>query len=436
MPDSKMGLTRRSFLKGVAALTAAGMLQAPAIAQPIKLRVAGLPATVSFPFIQEEARKALGIDIEFIPEDTVKLGFRVANNPESFDVVEGFNGRLGKLWWPAGALQPIPVERIERWDEVPEPIKTGKFDAEAPLPDGSYVNELYVQPDGTVGKTPTDRISNAPTLFNADAFGWVSEVGPLPIEKESWANLLEPKFKGQVMLNGDTLVGVRDATLIADAVGACTFENKANLTQDEISCLVDDILIPAKREGQFAGFWVSFNASVELVASGTAAIGSLWTQGWYILHALGIPVEYATPKEGMRSFEIGNSISSRVDPNSAVFDAAIDYINWWYEATPGGPAHILSLFGFYFALWPRLNPANGGPFTENEFGFFYEGEPASKPISNLLEAAGTGGPTVFPEGFKRPGGSIEERMSRVVVFNAVDDENAFMTQKWNEFKTA
>jgi putative spermidine/putrescine transport system substrate-binding protein len=426
-------LTRRAFLKRVGAVVAVSALPAPAIAQPVTLRVLGLPATVGFTFLQERARQDLGINIEFIAEDTQRLGFTVTNAPDRFDVVEGFNGRLGKLWWPAGSLQPIPIERIQRWGEIPEPLRTGEITPEA---QGSYINELYVQPDGSLGSTPTDFVSNAITIFNADAYGWLPDVEPLPVEGESWANLLDPKFKGQVMLNGDTLVGVRDATLIAEAIGACQFQDKANLTRDEIRCLVDNVLIPAKRQGQFSGFWVSFNASVELVASGTATIGSLWTQGWYILNALGIPVKYATPREGFRAFTIGISISSRVDPQSPVFDAAIDYINWWYEAEAGAAAHILSLFGFYFALWPRLNPANGGPFTENEYGFFYEGKPATDPIPNVLAGAGIGGPTVFPAGFVRPGGSIEERMRRVKVFNAVDDENAFMVQKWNEFQTA
>ena len=49
---------------------------------------------------------------------------------------------------------------------------------------------------------------------------------------------------------------------------------------------------------------------------------------------------------------------------------------------------------------------------------------------------GPDGSVLGKAGEKRDGGSYEDRMGSVVCWNAVMDENDYMTRKWNEFIAA
>ena len=82
--------------------------------------------------------------------------------------------------------------------------------------------------------------------------------------------------------------------------------------------------------------------------------------------------------------------------------------------------------GYYSAV-----PETSKEFmTEDEWGFWFEGKPASEDILNpqgvVMETAGA----------VRDGGSFQDRMGAVACWNAVMDENQYMVRKWNEFIAA
>jgi putative spermidine/putrescine transport system substrate-binding protein len=68
--------------------------------------------------------------------------------------------------------------------------------------------------------------------------------------------------------------------------------------------------------------------------------------------------------------------------------------------------------------------------SENEWGYWFEGKPATGDITNPF------GDVMATAGEVRDGGSFEERMGAVACWNAVMDENLYMQRKWNEFIAA
>ena len=68
--------------------------------------------------------------------------------------------------------------------------------------------------------------------------------------------------------------------------------------------------------------------------------------------------------------------------------------------------------------------------TENEWGFWYEGKPATADITDPT------GKKMDKAGDVRDGGSFEERMGKVACWNTVMDEDRYMVRKWNEFIAA
>ena len=82
--------------------------------------------------------------------------------------------------------------------------------------------------------------------------------------------------------------------------------------------------------------------------------------------------------------------------------------------------------GYYSA-----QPENARKFlTEAEWDYWYGGKPAAAdvvdPYGKLVEKAGR----------SRDGGSFDQRMGNIAVWNSVMDEDRYLTRKWNEFITS
>ncbi len=75
--------------------------------------------------------------------------------------------------WPARAIQPIDTRRIALWHEINDLPKRGRLSANDRLGSGSVpTRALFVQHDGSLGSTVTERISMLPLTHNADSFAY------------------------------------------------------------------------------------------------------------------------------------------------------------------------------------------------------------------------------------------------------------------------
>ena len=153
---------------------------------------------------------------------------------------------------------------------------------------------------------------------NSDSFGYnEKELG----EQDSWAILVDPQLKGKVAIIDDPQIGMIDLAMAAEAAGQVTFVDKGNMTKEELDEFTK-YLSDLKKQGQFRGFWATFDESVNFMSSGEVLVESMWSPAVSLLQAQDFPVRYAAPKEGYRGRGGGNSIFKHVADDPSKLAAA------------------------------------------------------------------------------------------------------------------
>ena len=418
------GNGRRKLLKGAAATVAAGTITgAPMIwAQNIKdvtLRQFGTGVS-NLNDVANKVKEDLGFTLEMTALDSDSVTQRAATQPKSFDIAD-IEYWICKKVWPAGNLQAMDVSKIENYDKIVGIFRDGKLNPDSTIAQGTAPHTVGFV-DGPDGTSFVDEESGwmtlIPTIYNADTLGIRPDLIGRPID--SWAELLNPEFKGKASILDISSIGIMDAAMVCEAMGEISYGDKGNMTRDEIDQTMA-IMIEAKRNGQFRAFWKSFDESVNLMASGEVVIQSMWSPAITAVRSKGIDCVYQPLKEGYRSWGGGIGLSKNL--SGLELDAAYEYINWYLSGWVGG---YLMRQGYYSAV-----PETSKEFmSANEWGYWFEGKPAVEDIVNPQ------GVKMEGPGAVRDGGSFEERMGAVACWNAVMDENQYMVRKWNEFIAA
>lgn len=414
---------RRAFLKAGAGLAASLAFPAILSARDRKptIRVVGTHVTLQEP-IRRKAEKDLGINIEFYPGGSAEVIHRATTDPSSFDLYEQWSNSI-RVLWSVDAIQPIDIRRIRYWDEINPLSKTGRISPNARIGAGDAPYKiLYIQPDGSLGPTPSQRVTFLPYVHNTDSFGYDSRVIPrgIPYETESWGWLLDPAQRGKVALVNEPTIGLFDAALALRARGLMEFKDIGNMSREELDRMFA-ILLDYKRNGHFRGVWTSVPHSVRLMQSGQVTIESMFSPAVASLNGMGIPCIYAAPKEGYRAWH-GVMCLSR-ECRGEREEAAYAFMNWWLSGWPGA---FIARQGYYIS-----NPGRSRTFMSRaEWDYWYEGKPAAEPLK------GTDGRYSVAEGEVRSGGSYINRFENVAVWNTVMDEYEYSLLKWNEFVLA
>jgi putative spermidine/putrescine transport system substrate-binding protein len=414
-------LTRRSALGGLAA-SATVALPAPAILaqEPKVLRYLGTAVNAGDD-ITKKCLADTGIKIEYITVTTDDVTKRVVTQPNSFDVLDTEYFSLKKLI-PSGNIQALSSKKIKQFDNITPVFTKGE------LPNGKKIGDQGTAPwkvmyltganAKTFSKTPTDFVTLIPTVYNADTLGIRPDLIKRPIA--SWAELLNPEFKGKASILNIPSIGIMDAAMVVEATGQYKYGDKGNMTRAEID-LTMKVLTEAKKAGQFRAFWKDFNESVNLMASGETVIQSMWSPAVTKVRSMGIPCVFQPLREGYRSWASGFCVSKGVTGKK--LDLAYEFVNWFLSGWAGA---YLNRQGYYSAV---LSTAKAN-MEAYEWDFWMEGKPAAKdikaPDGSLLEKAGA----------VRDGGSYNDRMGAVACWNAVMDENDYMIRKWNDFIAA
>jgi len=429
MTQEAMGtrqVSRRGFLQGAAALAGAAagaslVGPAPAVveAQGVTLRYLGTAVNQSRE-IAEKVKADLGLVIEYIPVTTDDVSKRVITQPSSFDVVDTEYFSLRKLV-PSGNLVGMDAQRIKYADRITPVFTRGEVAGKKIGDHGTAPKKVFYlegQRSTKFATSPTRWITLIPTTYNADTLGIRPDLIKRPIS--SWAELLNPEFKGKASILNIPSIGIMDAAMVVEALGRHRYRDKGNMTRAEID-LTTKVLTEAKKARQFRAFWKDFNESVNLMASGEVVIQSMWSPAVTKVRSMGIPCTYQPLKEGYRAWAAGFGLPRTLSGKK--LDAAYDFINWFLSGWAGA---FLNRQGYYSAVLETAR-AHMEPY---EWAYWMEGKPAAKdihaPDGTLLEKAGT----------VRDGGSYEARMGAVACWNAVMDENDYMVRKWNEFIAA
>lgn len=385
------------------------------------IRVLGTHVTLQ-EAIRQQAEKDLGINIEFYPTGDAELLLKASTDPNSFDIYEQWSDSI-KVLWMADAIQPIDIRQLTYWDEINSLSKTGRISPAAKIGLGDAPHKLlYVQPNRTLGATPSNEVSFLPYVHNADSFGYNSAIIPtgIPYETESWSWLFDNRYKGKVAIVNAPTIGIFDLALAVQAQGLMSFNDIGNMSRDEIDWLFK-IVVAKKREGHFRGVWTSVPNSVELMNSGEVVLESMFSPAASTLNGMGIPCIYAAPKEGYRAWHGVMCLSSKLDGERK--DAAYAFMNWWLSGWAGA---FIARQGYYIS-----NPQRAKNFmSKAEWDYWYEGKPAVEPLQ------GTDGKICVGEGSSRTGGSYTKRFENVAVWNSVMDNYEYTLAKWNEFVLA
>ena len=426
--NKKNGLSRRSLLKGTAA-TAGAAIGSGAItgfptiwAQNIKnvtLRQFGTGVS-NLNDVATKVKEDLGFTLEMTALDSDSVTQRAATQPKSFDIAD-IEYWICKKVWPTGNLQAMDVSKIKNYDKIAGTFTSGKLTPTSEIAQGTAPHTVGFTDsvDGkTFAKEQTGWMTLIPTIYNADTLGIRPDLINRPID--TWAELLNPEFKGKASILDISSIGIMDMAMVVEAMGDYTYGDKGNMTKEEID-MTFKIFTEAKQAGQFRAFWKSFDESVNLMGSGEVVIQSMWSPAITAVRSKGIPCVYQPLKEGYRSWGGGLGLSANL--SGIELEAAYEYINWYLSGWVGG---YLMRQGYYSAV-----PETSKNFmSEDEWGFWYEGKPAQGDILNpqgvVMEKAGA----------VRDGGSFTDRMGAVACWNSVMDENQYMVRKWNEFIAA
>ncbi|MDO1582083.1 ABC transporter substrate-binding protein [Rhizobium oryzicola] len=425
-PKKPSGITRRSLLKTASA--AAGLAAGsgaitgfPTIWAQSKITLRQFGTGVSnINAIAEQCKKDLGITLEMTATDSDAAAQRAVTQPNSYDIADIEYWILKKVY-PAGVIQPMDVKKLKNYGSVVPLFKNGKLKADSVIAQGTAPHTVgYVEKPGTktFAKGETEWFTMMPTIYNADTLG----IRPDLVGREitTWADILDPAFKGKTSILNIPSIGIMDAAMIMEAAGKIKYADKGNMTKEEIDKTID-FLIGLKKQGQFRAFWKSFDESVNLMASGEVVIQSMWSPAVAAVRSKGIACKYQPLKEGYRAWGGGLGLASHL--KGAQLDAAYEYINWY---TSGWVGAYLNRQGYYSACMETAKKF----MTEDEWGYWIDGKAAKgdilSPEGKVMEKAGA----------VRDGGAFEDRMGKVACWNSVMDEDRYMVRRWNEFIAA
>ena len=415
--DFKAG--RRTALKGMAAILATGVAPVVLAQEKPTLRYLGT-AVNQDKAIAEKFEADTGIRIQYVAVTTDEVTKRAVTAPSSFDLIDTEYFSLKKIV-PTGNLLGIDARRIKNADKITSLFTKGEVAGKKVGDQGTAPKKVMYLPGAnatTFSASPTQFMTLIPTVYNADTLGIRPDLIKRPIS--SWAELLNPEFKGRASILNIPSIGIMDAAMVVEAKGIHKYADKGNMTRADIDLTIKT-LIEAKKAGQFRALWKDFNESVNLMASGEVVIQSMWSPAVTAVRSKGIDCTFQPLKEGYRAWAAGFGIPKTVSGKK--LDAAYEFINWFLDGWAGA---YLNRQGYYSAVLETAK-AKMAPY---EWAYWMEGKPAAKDIKSPH------GDVLAKAGSVRDGGSYEQRMGGIACWNAVMDENEYMVRKWNEFVAA
>ncbi len=429
--DTRVGIGgRRRFLKRAAAVTGvaagAGLIDGfPLVwAQNIKnvtlVHVGGSYSAIIDIAKQASADLGFKIEMQTAPHDALKS--RLLTQPNSIDIADieyFFQYYLIKK----GTLQPIDIDkRFKFWDKIVPIFTKGQYkDGRAVSAQGTLPYKVqYVAGPGAkeFHNGPTKWATGVPTVYNADTLGIRPDLIKHPIDR--WSDLLNPEFKGKSAIVSVPSIGIMDAAMAIESRGDIKYGDKGDMTKAEIDKTIE-ILIAAKKAGQFRAFWKTFDESVNLMASGETVIQSMWSPAVTAVRSRGIACYYAPLKEGYRAWASCLGLMGHL--KGIKLDAAYEYLNWYMSGWQGA---FIAKQGYYSSVLETVQKT----MSPDEWDYWFEGKPAKTdikdPYGNVMEKAGK----------TRDGGSFWERMGNVACWNTLMKEDVYLVKRWNEFLSA
>ena len=211
-------ISRRNFLKSSTALAGAavgsGLITGfPAIHASGTPTIRYLGTAVN---MGSEPEKKLfedtGIKIKYISKTTDEVVKTILTQPNSFDIVDSEYFSMPKLV-PSGSLLGMDTNRIKEWSNVVTAFTEGKVNGKTIGDQGTAPKKvLYLKGPKSKEFTsePSRYVTLIPTVYNADTLGIRPDLIKRPIS--TWAELLNPEFKGKASILNLSLIHISEPT--------------------------------------------------------------------------------------------------------------------------------------------------------------------------------------------------------------------------------
>ena len=283
--------------------------------------------------LSDQAKADLGIEIQYTTsltsDDLVK---RAVTQPTSFDLLDSEYWMLKKIV-PSGNLRGMDVSKVKDYDKIVPIFTKGE------LPDGNKISRIGTAPikvsyltgatSDKFAKEPTGFMTLIPTVYNADTLGIRPDLIKRPIS--SWAELLNPEFKGKAAILNIPSIGIMDAAMVCQAPGQDQIRRHGQHDQGrdrqdhgdhdrgQAGRSVPRLLEGVRRERQPDGLGRGGDP-VDVVAGG---------------HRGPRRASPASTSPSRKAIGRGPAGSASQPLNGNKLDACYEYINWY---CPAGPA--------------------------------------------------------------------------------------------------
>ncbi|HET7837238.1 MAG TPA: extracellular solute-binding protein, partial [Variovorax sp.] len=228
-----LGVQRRTLLQGTAGILAAGVFPAIHAQEKIVLRYLGT-AVNQDKAIAEKFKADTGIEIQYVAVTTDDVTKRAVTAPNSFDLIDTEYFSLKKIV-PTGNLKGIDTKRVKNADKITSLFTKGEVAGKKVGDQGTApIKVIFLEGEKSkaFSKTPTQFMSLIPTTYNADTLGIRPDLIKRPIS--SWAELLNPEFKGKSAILNIPSIGIMDAAMVVESKGLHKYADKGNMTKAEI----------------------------------------------------------------------------------------------------------------------------------------------------------------------------------------------------------
>lgn len=231
----------------------------------------------------------------------IKAGFKA-------DVIEVCLDEQGPLV-DAGMLQPIDTSRLEHWDDLDPTFR-----------DAAGVAAI----DGEVSMVPTQ----------AGAVGLIYDKDEFPDGVDSWADLFDPEYAGEVALDGG--YWLTPFAIVALANGST---DPMNLSDEEVAEARDQLI--ELRDNQFRAFARSDSDMGNMFKSGEIVLSDGGRATAADINLGGGNVGWAAPEEGALSWVCGLSIAADAENLDAAYALINDHSSPETQAAFGNNGFVM-----------------------------------------------------------------------------------------------
>ncbi len=313
---TKIGVDRRTFVKGSAAVGAVA-LAAPAIVQnayaAAEINILMWSDYLPDTFIKSFAEKT-GIEIKFtgIGSNEEIINKMKANKGQGFDLVSPTNNQ-GLEWGPLELLQPFDMKRVDIDKVNPAMAAIGDKDWSFNGKGAHWLPHIW----GTEG------VAWRTDLYSPE--GGVPSYGAIWDEANAGKTMLRPH-------SGMLCAGLYMETIGALDKGAMWGAYESEAAMRPVWQTVADWCIARKKNVKL--LWNDADTQKNGLLKEGVIVGQTWDGPPLALKTAGEPVQYQAPKEGSMAWVDGMSMPV----GAKNIDEIYEFIKYAYEAAPAGEA--------------------------------------------------------------------------------------------------